>query len=132
MLLVMTTLYEGGHAPQITQRHRLRIAREEAGYDQTTLAEAIGVSRNTVNNAETGRAEPRRIVLNAWAMACGVPVSWLITGVDPAPPEEVKLPWKELDGFADAGVVGHLPSRLASRVSGSMLSGTTRARCSGM
>lgn len=77
---VVTTLYEGGHAPRITQRHRLRIAREEAGYDQHQLAEAIGVSRNTINNAEKGRVEPRRIVLNAWAMACGVPVSWIITG----------------------------------------------------
>ena len=83
---IMTTLYEGGHAPQITQRHRLRIAREEAGYDQNTLAQAIGVSRNTINNAETGRVEPRRIVLNAWAMACGVPVSWIITGFEPGQP----------------------------------------------
>lgn len=82
----MTTLYEGGHAPQITQRHRLRIAREEAGYDQSDLAQIIGVSRNTVNNAEKGRVEPRRIVLNAWAMACGVPVSWLITGAEPGQP----------------------------------------------
>lgn len=79
----MTTLYEGGRAPQITARHRLRIAREEAGYDQTALAKAIGVSRNTVNNAELGKNEPRKIVLNAWALACGVPVSWVMTGIEP-------------------------------------------------
>lgn len=77
----MTTAYESGNVPQIEVRHRLRIAREFAGLEQDELAERIGVSRNTVGNSEKGRVKPRKITLNAWALACGVPVSWITTGV---------------------------------------------------
>lgn len=72
--------------PEIEVRHRLRIAREHAHYEQSELAEAIGVSRNTISNIEkgkTGKAGIRKIVINAWAMACGVPVSWIQTGQAP-------------------------------------------------
>lgn len=76
----MTTAYDSGNVPPIEVRHRLRIAREYAELEQDELAELIGVSRNTIGNAEKGRVQPRRITLNAWALACGVPVSWLIAG----------------------------------------------------
>ncbi|MGI9124170.1 MAG: helix-turn-helix transcriptional regulator, partial [Mycobacterium sp.] len=69
-----------GEVPTIEIRHRMRIAREYAGLEQEQLAERMGVSRTTVGNAETGRVKPRKIVVNAWAMACGVPVSWILTG----------------------------------------------------
>lgn len=59
------------------------IARLNAGMSQGALADAIGVSRQTVNNYERGSVEPRRIVFNAWAMATGVPASWLIDGIVP-------------------------------------------------
>ena len=80
----MTTAINQGRVPPIELRHRLHIAREFAGYDREELAELIAVSRNTIANAETGRAQPRRIMINAWAMACGVPVSWLLTGEHPS------------------------------------------------
>lgn len=76
----MTSAYESGEVPPIEVRHRLRIAREYARLDQRELAERIGISRTSVGNAETGYVHPRRITLNAWALACGVPVSWLMTG----------------------------------------------------
>lgn len=79
----MTVAFDQGFCPPIEVRHRLRIAREYAGYDQDQLAETIGVSRNTVGNAEKGRVAARKIVINAWAMACGVPVSWILTGEPP-------------------------------------------------
>jgi len=79
----MTTAFEQGHCPTVELRHRLRIAREYAGYDSGELADIIGVSRNTISNAESGRVKARTIVINAWAMACGVPKSWLITGEQP-------------------------------------------------
>ena len=79
----MTTAYESGNVPPIEIRHRLRIAREYAGYERERLAEVIGVSRNTIGNAETGKVNPRRLMVNAWALACGVPVSWLLTGEGP-------------------------------------------------
>ena len=79
----MTSAYEGGTVPTIEVRHRLRIAREFAQLEQEELAELIGVSRTTVSNNEKGRVYPRRILLNAWALACGVPASWLWTGNHP-------------------------------------------------
>ena len=81
----MTTAYNSGRAPEILVRHRLRIAREAARLEQAELATLIGVSRGTIGNAEKGRTEVRKILLNAWALACGVPVSWLETGQDTSP-----------------------------------------------
>ena len=40
----------------------------------------MGVSRDVVSRAENDRSKPRRIVINAWALATGVPVSWLRDG----------------------------------------------------
>jgi transcriptional regulator with XRE-family HTH domain len=82
----MTSAYESGNVPPILVRHRLRIAREYAGLEQDELAERIGVSRNTIINAEKGHREPRRITFNAWALATGVPVSWLMGKA---------LPWED-------------------------------------
>lgn len=79
----MTTAFDQGRVPPIELRHRLRIAREYAGYEQGELAEVIGVGRNTISNAEKGARHPRKIVVNAWAMACGVPAVWLETGIPP-------------------------------------------------
>lgn len=82
----MTTAYEVGRIPVITVAHRLRIAREASGLDQGQLATLIGISRTSVSNAEVGKHEPRRILLNAWALATGVPVSWLETGAEQQSP----------------------------------------------
>jgi DNA-binding XRE family transcriptional regulator len=76
----MTSAYEAGAVPKIEVRHRLRIAREFAGLDQEALATRSGIARATISNAENGQGTPRRTTLNAWALACGVPVSWIITG----------------------------------------------------
>jgi transcriptional regulator with XRE-family HTH domain len=84
----MTSAYDQGNIPEITMRHRLRIARESIGLDQDQLADLIGVSRNTIGNMEKGRGKtpPRKLILNAWALACGVPVSWILTGKETPPP----------------------------------------------
>lgn len=81
----MTSAYDQGRAPKIELRHRLMIARTEAGLSQAALADLIGVARNSIGNAETGTTTPRRITVNAWALATGVPVTWLLTGEEPAP-----------------------------------------------
>lgn len=83
----MTSAYNQGRIPEVEMRHRLRIAREFAGYEREELARLMEVSRNTVGNAEAGRTVPRKIMLNAWALACGVPVDWIITGQPPQPPD---------------------------------------------
>ena len=71
----MTSAYEHGQVPEIQVHHRLRIAREWAQLEQTDLAERIGISRQSVSKAESGKAHPRRITLNAWALATGVPAT---------------------------------------------------------
>lgn len=92
----MTSAYDQGQVPPIQVHHRLRIAREYAGYDQEQLAKAIGISRNTVGNAEKAKVAPRTIVVNAWAMACGVPRDWILTG---------KHPINHPDGGSGLGII---------------------------
>lgn len=78
-----SSVYEAGDIPPIELRHRLRIAREWANLDQSQLAALMDVTRSTVSNAENCRTTPHRATVNAWALACGVPVSWLRTGEQP-------------------------------------------------
>lgn len=75
-----------GAVPQFTVGDRLRKAREVSGMDQGELAEAMGVSRKTIGNNESGGVTPRKIVIRAWALATGVDAEWLETGEDPADP----------------------------------------------
>lgn len=79
----MTSAYDQGNIPTIEVRHRLLIARESAGLDQEQLAQRMCVSRSTISNSENGKGVPRRTTINAWAMACGVPASWILTGENP-------------------------------------------------
>ncbi len=81
-----------GGVPQFTIGDRLRKARETTGMDQAAFAEHIGVSRGTVSNYERGVGEGHHkpIVLRTWAMATGVPLSWIETGIietHPTPPD---------------------------------------------
>lgn len=49
----------------------------------------MGVGRTVVSDAEKGKRVPRKIVLNAWALATGVPISWLEAGAGGwYPPED--------------------------------------------
>ena len=76
--------------PEWTTADRLRKARESACIDQAELADRIGIARQTVNNYERGRTTNyRRIVLNQWALATGVPVEWLTAGTSPDTPSEL-------------------------------------------
>ena len=84
-----------GAVPQITLAHRLRIAREFAGLDQSELADRAEIGRTTVVNYELGYRTPRRLYLRAIAEATGVDLHWLETGeapsVDEAPATDVRL-----------------------------------------
>lgn len=72
--------------PTWTLVDRLRKSRLLADLDQGQLAEAIGVSRNTVSNWETGRSEPSATFFIRWAQATGVTLDWLAEGVNAKPP----------------------------------------------
>jgi transcriptional regulator with XRE-family HTH domain len=67
--------------PEWTMGDRLRKARQTMT-DMTAreFAEHIGVSHGTITNAETDARQVRRIVINAYSLATGVPVEWLLTG----------------------------------------------------
>lgn len=82
----VTIWTDAGVIPRFTMGDRLRKARELTGLDQAAFAREIGVSRNTVGNAETDSVRVRRITLRAWAMRTGVPVEWLETGETPPSP----------------------------------------------
>jgi len=73
----MTVLTVAGTIPQWTLGDRLRKAREAAGLTQTELAKVMGISRRSISTYESDESAPRRPTLLAWAMATGVPLSWL-------------------------------------------------------
>lgn len=55
------------------------------GLNARDFAARIGVSHGTISNAESDKHEVRKIVLNAWAAATGVPVEWLERGETSGP-----------------------------------------------
>lgn len=78
-----TQTHEPGSVPEILLHHRLRIAREFAGFEQRDFAEKTGISRATISAAENGHRRPIRSTVKLWALATGVNVEWLETGVTP-------------------------------------------------
>lgn len=79
----MTRAIETGSVPQWTVGDRLRKAREWADLGVGDLANAIGVTRKTVSDAEHGKRRVRPITLNAWSLATGVSRQWLTDGTIP-------------------------------------------------
>lgn len=84
-----TVRYESGD-PAFTLGDRLRKARELTGATQHEFADMIGVSHQTITNAEKGHRRVRRITLNAWSLATGVSVEWLTTGRSSSPPSQMR------------------------------------------
>lgn len=87
----MTIATHDRRYPQFTIGDRLRKARTQLGpdMDAAAFADLIGVSRGTITNYElekTPAEKMRPIVLNAWALATGVDVEWIRTGVLPVDP----------------------------------------------
>lgn len=72
--------------PEWTRGDRLRKARSLTGMSSADFAAQLGVSAKTVNNAEGDKHEVRKIVLNAWSLATGVPTDWLEHGTAPDHP----------------------------------------------
>jgi transcriptional regulator with XRE-family HTH domain len=99
----MTTQPSNEHIPVWTAGDRFRKAREDAGLTQTELADAIGVDRKTISAYELDdRKRPMKMVVAAWAMRCGVPVAWLMTGRGGQPTDgrPANLPARSLPPFA--------------------------------
>lgn len=67
--------------PEFDVHDRCRKAREYAHLTQEELAEEIGVSPRTISRYESGSiTNVRKIVLNQWALRCGVNADWLRWG----------------------------------------------------
>lgn len=80
------TTSPAGLIPEWTRGDRLRKARALTGMTTREFADHIGVSQKTVTDAENDKRETvRKILLNAWALATGVPVTWLEHGVTDTP-----------------------------------------------
>lgn len=80
------TISPTGIVPEWTIGDRLRKARELTGLDRSAFADAVGVTRNTVTKYETHDKAPKRLLLKAWALRCGVSTAWLESGVAPTGP----------------------------------------------
>jgi putative transcriptional regulator len=75
-------------------KNRLRVLRAEREWSQATLAERLGVSRQTVNAVETGKYDP------------SLPLAFKIAGVFGLPIEEI---------FDPGNSAGSASERTASR-----------------
>jgi len=73
----------GDDLPRFELRHRMALALEWGKVSIAAMAEELELSRYTISNYLHGRTRPSRAVLRVWAMRCGVPFDWLLTGVDP-------------------------------------------------
>ncbi len=62
---------------------RLKQARSLKGYTQTSLADAIGVSRGVITNIEHEKSEPQQLVIREICYVLGINKSWLLDGVSP-------------------------------------------------
>lgn len=69
------------HTPEWTLADRMRKARIDAGLTAQQIADAIGISRKSVTNYETGATHPLRPILAAWAEVTGTYIEWLEEGV---------------------------------------------------
>lgn len=70
--------------PEWTLADRLLKARKHAGLTNNDLAADLGYGRQTISAWVTGAEVPRRAIILAWALRCGVDVGWLETGEAPA------------------------------------------------
>ena len=57
--------------------NRIRVARAERNLSQTDLADAVGVSRQTISSIETGQYVPSTFLAFRLAAAIGMPVDQL-------------------------------------------------------
>ena len=59
---------------------RLHYIRKKKGYTQTSLADAIGVSRGVIFNLEKNKTIPQKIVINAICQVLKINEAWLLSG----------------------------------------------------
>lgn len=77
----MSEQRDAGGAPVWTLGWRLKRALAEGGVGAAEMAEHLGYSKAQVSRYLNDHGEPpRRNIIRLWAMRCGVPYGWLLTG----------------------------------------------------
>ena len=82
--MTVQRLENAGAVPPLTLGWRMKMAMAQAGLSQRKLADVLDVDKATVNRWVTEQITPKRWQLMAFAMATGVPFTWLETGKAPA------------------------------------------------
>jgi transcriptional regulator with XRE-family HTH domain len=82
----------------------LRTRRQQRGFTQESLAEAAGVSLNTIKNLEHGARQPRPSTLQLIAEALGCALDDVQEGR--RVPSIAVLPFKNLSGDEELGAIG--------------------------
>lgn len=59
-------------------RFYIKEAREAAGYSQKELADILGVAHNTLHGYESGKHDPKSVLLAEIARICNVSVDYLL------------------------------------------------------
>lgn len=79
--------------PVWTLGWRMQRSLAHAGIGIDDISEELGVSRSTVSRWVNDHARPRIGYLKLWAMRCGVPLPWLVDGVDDEEGSRTVLLW---------------------------------------
>lgn len=85
MITPMTTMPGRAGIPDWTLGWRLQRALSFANIKVETIAEELGVARNTVSRWLNDRGPVREIYLKQWALRCGVDYRWLKSGKTSTP-----------------------------------------------
>lgn len=99
--------------PEWTLGWKLKRALDFAGVTAQEMAAELGVHVGTVSRYMNDREEPRRAYLIAWALRCGIPLSWFLAD-EPARPvaDDYGPPSDVTDADIPSGMpVDHSPSR---------------------
>jgi transcriptional regulator with XRE-family HTH domain len=80
-----------------------KISRLLKPYNRSVIAQAAGVTPETLHNAALGRCTPRLQTLKRIAVALGVDVSWMIDDSQVWPPVRVR-PSTDLEAMQGAAV----------------------------
>jgi transcriptional regulator with XRE-family HTH domain len=91
----MTMLNSWAATLQFDLADRMRKAMRVRDLGVQELADALGVSRNTISNWIGGRATPSTPALMAFASVTEVPLEWLKTGAAPSEDgADASRPWE--------------------------------------
>lgn len=78
------TQQSSSEIPELTLGWRLKMALEHNHVSRSEMAEELGVDPATITRWTGDRgAPPKAGFLKQWALRCGVPYEWLVTGNTP-------------------------------------------------